>query len=323
MNAGSLRIAFASWLLSLCAAVAAQTDYPNRPIQMIVPLSTGTTVDILARMYADRLTQRFAQSVLVLNRPGAGGTLAAQSVAKAAPDGYTLLMVNSQHSINPALYGNLPYDTLRDFSGVALVAESPALVYVNPQLGVRTLAEFIALAKREPGKINYGSAGIGTATHLGGAYFSGRAGIDLVHVPYKITSDLVADILTGRIQATFSPIAFLLPQVREGRLLALAVTSRERVAILPEVPTVSESGIPGYESSTWYGFLAPARTPRPILGQLARALQQASEEKETRDKFAAQGIVPREVALEAFDAYIRADVEKLAPLIRAIGARAN
>jgi len=319
----ALRVSLTAWFLSLCAAAAAQTDYPNRPIQMIVPLSTGTTVDILARMYADKLTQRLAQSVLVQNRPGAGGTIAAQSVAKAAPDGYTLLMVNTQHSINPALYASLPYDTLRDFSGVALVAESPALVYVNPQLGVRTLAEFIALAKREPGKINYGSAGVGTATHLGGAYFAGRAGVDLVHVPYKITSDLVADILTGRIQATFSPIAFLLPQVREGRLLALAVTSRERVAVLPAVPTVSESGIPGYESSTWYGFLAPARTPRSILDQLARALRQVSEEKETRDKFSAQGIVPREVALEAFDAYIRADVEKLAPLIKSIGASAN
>jgi tripartite-type tricarboxylate transporter receptor subunit TctC len=323
MNRNALRLVLALWLSLLCAAAAAQSDYPNRPIQMIVPLSTGTTVDILARMYADRLTQRLAQSVLVQNRPGAGGTIAAQSVAKAAPDGYTLLMVNSQHSINPALYASLPYDTLRDFSGVALVAESPALVYVNPQLGVRTLAEFIALARQKPGTINYGSAGIGTATHLGGAYFAGRAGVDLVHVPYKITSDLVADILTGRIQATFSPIAFLLPQVREGRLLALAVTSRERVAVLPEVPTVSESGIPGYESSTWYGFIAPARTPRPILEQLARALQQTSEEKETRDKFAAQGIVARDVALETFDAYIRADVEKLAPLIKSIGARAN
>lgn len=308
----------------LCAgAASAQERYPNKPVQMLVPLSTGTTVDIIARMYADKLSQRLGQSVVVQNRPGAGGTIAALAVIKSAPDGYTILMVNTQHSVNPALYSKLPYDTLRDFAGIAMVAESPALVYVNPGLGVRTLPEFIALAKRKPGTINYGSAGIGTATHLGGAYFASRAGIELAHVPYKITSDLVADILTGRIQATFSPIAFLLAQVRDGKLLTLAVTSRERVAVLPEVPTVSESGIPGYESSTWYGFVAPAKTPRPVLAQLALEMKEITDRKESRDKFAAQGIVPHYIALEDFDAYLRADVKKLGSLIKAIGARAD
>jgi tripartite-type tricarboxylate transporter receptor subunit TctC len=308
----------------LCAGAAtAQDKYPNKPVQMLVPLSTGTTVDIIARMYADKLSKRLGQSVIVQNRPGAGGTIAAQATAKSAPDGYTILMVNTQHSVNPALYRNLPYDTLRDFSGIAMVAESPALVYVNPGLGVRTLPEFIALAKQKPGTINYGSAGIGTATHLGGAYFASRAGIELVHVPYKITSDLVADILTGRIQATFSPIAFLLAQVREGKLLALAVTSGERVALLPDVPTVSESGILGYESSTWYGFVAPTNTPRTVLEQLARAMRQITDEKEVQDRYAAQGIVPRSVILEDFDVFIRADVDKLGPLIKAIGAKAD
>ncbi len=308
----------------LCAGAAtAQDKYPNKPVQMLVPLSTGTTVDIIARMYADKLSKRLGQSVIVQNRPGAGGTIAAQATAKSAPDGYTILMVNTQHSVNPALYRNLPYDTLRDFSGIAMVAESPALVYVNPGLGVRTLPEFIALAKQKPGTINYGSAGFGTATHLGGAYFASRAGIELVHVPYKITSDLVADILTGRIQATFSPIAFLLAQVREGKLLALAVTSGERVALLPDVPTVSESGILGYESSTWYGFVAPTNTPRTVLEQLARAMRQITDEKEVQDRYAAQGIVPRSVILEDFDVFIRADVDKLGPLIKAIGAKAD
>jgi tripartite-type tricarboxylate transporter receptor subunit TctC len=314
-------------LVSLLAAAAfgalAQERYPAKPLQMVVPLSPGTTVDIIARLYADRLTQRLSQTVIVQNRPGAGGTIAAQSVAASAADGYTILMANTQHSVNPALYANLAYDTLRDFSGIAMVAEAPALVYVNPGLGARTLAEFVALAKAKPGTINYGSAGVGTATHLGGAYFANRASIELVHVPYKVTPDLVADILTGRIQTTFSPIAFLLAQVREGKLLALAVTSRERVPILPDVPTVSESSLPGYESTTWYGFVAPAKTPRPILEQLARALKRSSEDREVRDKFSGQGIVPRDLALEEFDAYIRADVERLGPLIKAIGAKAN
>lgn len=314
-------------IVSLLAAVAfgapAQERWPAKPVQMVVPLSPGTTVDIIARLYADRLTPRLGQTVIVQNRPGAGGTIAAQSVAASAPDGYTILMANTQHSVNPALYTNLPYDTLRDFSGIAMVAEAPALVYVNPGLGAKTLAEFVALAKAKPGTINYGSAGVGTATHLGGAYFASQAKIDIVHVPYKVTSDLVADIVTGRIQATFSPIAFMLAQVREGKLLALAVTSRARVPVLPEVPTVAEAAIPGYESSTWYGFLSPARTPRAIREQLARNLREISEEREVKEKFAGQGIFPRSIELEDFDAFIREDVAKLGALAKAVGAKAN
>jgi len=317
----------ARFLVSLLAAAAfgafAQERYPVKPVQMVVPLSPGTTVDIIARLYADRLTQRLGQAVIVQNRPGAGGTIAAQSVAASAADGTTILMANTQHSVNPALYANLAYDTLRDFSGIAMVAEAPALVYVNPGLGVRTLAEFVALAKSKPGTVNYGSAGVGTATHLGGAYFASQAKIDIVHVPYKVTSDLVSDIVTGRIQATFSPIAFMLAQVREGRLLALAVTSRARVPVLPEVPTVAEAAIPGYESSTWYGFLAPARTARAIRERLARELREISEEKEVKEKFAGQGIVPRSIELEDFDAFIREDVAKLGALAKAVGAKAN
>ena len=317
----------ARFLVSLLAAAAfgafAQERYPVKPVQMVVPLSPGTTVDIIARLYADRLTQRLGQAVIVQNRPGAGGTIAAQSVAASAADGYTILMANTQHSVNPALYANLAYDTLRDFAGVAMVAEAPALVYVNPGLGARTLAEFVALAKAKPGTINYGSAGVGTATHLGGAYFASQAKIDIVHVPYKVTSDLVSDIVTGRIQATFSPIAFMLAQVREGKLLALAVTSRARVPVLPEVPTVAEAAIPGYESSTWYGFFAPARTPRAVRERLAHNLREISEEKEVKEKFAGQGIFPRSIELEDFDAFIREDVAKLGTLAKAVGAKAN
>ena len=310
-------------LAALAPGASAEERWPSKPVQMVVPLSPGTTVDIIARLYADRLTPRLGQTVIVQNRPGAGGTIAAQSVAASAPDGTTILMANTQHSVNPALYTNLAYDTLRDFAGIAMVAEAPALVYVNPGLGAKTLAEFVALAKAKPGTINYGSAGVGTATHLGGAYFASQAKIDIVHVPYKVTSDLVADIVTGRIQATFSPIAFMLAQVREGKLLALAVTSRARVPVLPEVPTVAEAAIPGYESSTWYGFLSPARTARAIREQLARNLREISEEREVKEKFAGQGIFPRSIELEDFDAFIREDVAKLGALAKAVGAKAN
>ncbi len=313
-----------AFLLAAAAFGApAQERWPARPVQMVVPLSPGTTVDIIARLYADRLTQRLGQTVIVQNRPGAGGTIAAQSVAASAADGYTILMANTQHSVNPALYTSLAYDTLRDFAGIAMVAEAPALVYVNPGLGVKTLAEFVALAKARPGTINYGSAGVGTATHLGGAYFASQAKIDIVHVPYKVTSDLVSDIVTGRIQATFSPIAFMLAQVREGKLLALAVTSRARVPVLPEVPTVAEGPIPGYESSTWYGFLSPARTPRAVRERLAHDLREISEEKEVKEKFAGQGIFPRSIELEDFDSFIRDDVARLGALAKAVGAKAN
>jgi tripartite-type tricarboxylate transporter receptor subunit TctC len=318
------------FLAALLAALAAgaipagaQERYPAKPIQLIVALATATTADILARMYAEKLTGSLGQPVVVQNRPGAGGSIASQAVATAAPDGYTLLMTNSAHSINPALYNNLPYDTLRDFVGIAIVAESPALVVVNPQLGARTLKEFIAAARQKPGVINYGSAGVGTATHLAGAYFASQAGIDLTHVPYKTSPDLIADLLTGRIQATFVPPAFLLSQIREGKLLALGVSTAEPMRAPLAVPSVREAAGVDYEYGTWYGLLAPARTPVPVLEALNRAIQRVAEDKDVREKYVAQGVVPRNVSLREFDAFIKADMDKLGPLVKASGARGN
>jgi tripartite-type tricarboxylate transporter receptor subunit TctC len=274
-------------------------------------------------MYADKLAKLLGQSVIVQNRPGAGGVLAAQTVAKSAPDGYTLMVINTQHSMNPALFKDIPFDTVRDFSAVAMVADAPALVYAAPSMGVRTLAEFLALARQKPGEINYGSGGTGSATHLAGAYFANRAGINLVHVPYKTGADLIADILTGRIQVTFSPVAFMLSQVREGKLLALAVTSRQRMSALPDVPTVDEAGLPGYESSTYYGFIAPAKTPRAVIEQLSRALRAAAEDKEIQERYVQQGMVPNFLPPDEFDAFIKADVERVKILVKAIGASVN
>jgi tripartite-type tricarboxylate transporter receptor subunit TctC len=225
--------------------------------------------------------------------------------------------------MNPALFKDIPYDTVRDFSAVAMVADAPALVYATPSMGVRTLVEFLALAKQKPGSINYGSGGTGSATHLAGAYFANRAGINLVHVPYKTGNDLIGDILTGRIQVTFSPVAFMLSQVREGKLLALAITSRQRMSALPEVPTADEAGLPGYESSTYYGFITPARTPRAVVEQLSRALRVAAEDKEIQERYLAQGLVPKFLPPEEFDAFIKADVERVTVLVKAIGATPN
>lgn len=311
-------------ILALLTGVAAGQDkFPNKSIQLVTPLAAGTTIDLVARTYAELLSQRLGQSVVVQNRPGAGGTIAGQSVAKAAPDGYTILIVNSQHTINPTLYKSLPYDTLTEFAGIAQIGEAPSLIVVHPKVGARTLKEFIAIAKQKPGQINYGSAGIGTTTHIGAAYFASRAGIELVHVPYK-GGELVADMVAGRVEAMAVPVAFLLQHIKEGRLLALGVTTREALKAPIEVPSVEEAaGLPGFQYATYYGFVAPAKTPRPIIEHLSREIRQVTADKALTDKFAAQAIFPRDLGPADFDAFIRADLERIGPVIKAIGATAN
>jgi tripartite-type tricarboxylate transporter receptor subunit TctC len=285
-------------------------NYPSRPIKMIVPLSPGTTTDVVARTIADRLAQELEQPVIIENKQGAGGTLAAKVTAMSAPDGYTILMVNSQHSINPAVFQSLPYDTVKDFAGLALVAEAPSAVIVSPQLGVKTLGEFIALAKQRPDTIYYASSGIGSQTHLAGAYFASRAGIRMVHVPYRDSSQVIADLLAGRVQASFVPVTFVLGQVQERKLLALAVTSRDGMHAPIKAPSVSEAAIPGYEYNTWFGFIAPSKVPSPILERLSKALQQAANAAEVKEKLSGLGIFPHTLILQEFDNYIKADVDK-------------
>jgi tripartite-type tricarboxylate transporter receptor subunit TctC len=285
-------------------------NYPSRPIRMIVPLSPGTTTDVVARTIGDRLSRELEQPVIVENKQGAGGTLAAKVTAMSAPDGYTILMVNSQHSINPAIYQNLPYDTLKDFAGLALVAEAPSAVIVAPKLGVTTLKEFIAFAKQHPDTINYASSGIGSQTHLAGAYFASQAGIRMVHVPYRDSSQVIADLLAGRVQASFVPVAFVLGQVQERKLLALAVTSREGITTPVKAPSVSEAAIPGYEYDTWFGFIAPSKVSPAILERLSKALEHAANSTEVKEKLASLAILPHTLTLREFDDYIAADVEK-------------
>lgn len=301
---------------------SAQEKYPTKPLQFSVPLPPGATVDILARLYGDKLSQRLGQPVAVTNRPGAGGVIAAEAVAKSAPDGHTLFFSNTQHSINAVLIPNLSFDSLRDFSGVAMVAEAPSLVVVNPQLGARTLGEFLALAKKRPGAINYGAGAAGTATHLAGADFAHSAGIQLTHIAYK-SGGIIPDLIENRIQAMFVPVAFLLSQIREGKLIALAVTSPEPLKFPIAAPSAQDSGMPGYAYSTWYGMLAPAKTPRPILTRLGSEMQRISDEADIREKLLAQGIIPRKMALQEFDTFIRTDIERIGALIKAAGIKAE
>ena len=292
--------------------------YPSSAITLVTPLGPGTTIDILARLYGERLARRFGRQVIVSNRPGAGGLIAAQAVAGAPADGTTLLVANSGHAILGTLNRNLPFDPVRDFAGVTLIGETAALVAVPPSLGTRTLPAFVDLARAKPGTINYGSAGIGTATHLAGAYFARQAGIDMVHVPYKTSSALLADLVAGRIQATFAPAAFTLPMLQDGKLLALAVSAREPMRNPITVPTALSADI-DYEYATWYGFLAPAKTPAAVLQTLNRAIADIGQDAELQAKIVAQGIAPRSVGLGDFDAHIRREMERLDPLLKSIG----
>ena len=321
MNPVKLAAVVLAAAMAVGTGAAAQEHYPSRLITVVVPLTAGTTIDILARLFAESLSKRFGQQVIVANRPGAGGLIAAQAVATAPADGYTVLLANSGHAILGTLNKNLPFDPIGDFAAVSLIGEAPTLVTVAPSLGVRTLTEFVELAKAKPGAINYGSAGVGTATHLAGMYFAAQTGTDLVHVPYTVSSTIIADLLGGRIHVTFAPAAFTLPLLQDGRLLALAVAANEPIREPIAVPTALAAHI-DYQNATWYGFLAPAKTPAPVLQTLHDAIVAVVAEPELKEKIRAQGITPRSIGLRDFDAHIRKDMDRLEPLLRTI-ARSN
>jgi tripartite-type tricarboxylate transporter receptor subunit TctC len=308
--------------VGLGAPARSQEQYPSKPITLVTTQAPGTTLDILARLYADRLPKHLGQPVIVSNRPGAGGLIAAQAVAVAPADGLTLLMANSGHAILGTLNKNLPFDPVRDFAGISMIGETPALVVVPPSLGARTVQEFVALAKAKPGTINYASAGIGSATHLAGAYFARQAGIDMVHIPYKLGSDILADLIAGRVEVTFAPPAFVLPLLNEGKLLALGASTAGAMREPIEVPSIRSAGI-NFEYSTWYGFLAPAKTPAAVLQKLSRAIAEVSEDPELKAKVRVQGITPRSVALRDFDGYIGTEMDRLGPVLKDIGDKVN
>src|SRR3954451_5168690 len=304
--------AFACLYGFLGTLVHAEEQFPNRLVTIVAPITPGTAIDIMARLYAAKLSKQFGQQVVVANRAGAAGMIGAQAVANAPADGYTVLFANSGHAILGAINKNLSFDPVADFSGVALVGEAPGIVVVPPSLGVSSLAAFIELAKSKPGTINYSSAGIGTSTHLAGAYFALKTGIDIVHVPYTVSATIIADLLGGRIQASFVPLAFVLPLLQDGRLRALAVGAKEPVTDPIAIPTALSQGF-DYQYGTWYGMLAPVRTPKPVLATLSQAMSEASKDPELLGKIRAQGIEPRDIGLDRFDAYVRADMARLDP----------
>jgi tripartite-type tricarboxylate transporter receptor subunit TctC len=299
--------------LALPPPARAQDPFPTRPITLVVPLTPGTAIDILARLYADRLAPILGQQIVVMNKPGAGGIVGAEYVASQNADGYTLLFANSGHSILSLLNKNLAFDPIKGFAGVTMVGAAPAIAVVPASLGVADLQGFIALAKSKPGQLNYGSAGVGTSTHLAGAYFAAQTGIDIVHIPYTVSSNIISDMLSGHIQASFDPLAFVLAFLQNGSLRALGVGADEPIAEPVRIATAISQGVE-YRYTTWYGILAPAKTPAAVRRKLADAIVKASEDPGLRKKVEAQGIVPQTRTLEAFDSYVDADVKRLAPL---------
>ena len=304
--------------------VAAHAAWPERALRLVVPFPPGGAADLMARPLGQKLSQRLGQAVVIENRGGAGGTLAAEAVASAAPDGYTLLFgTMGTHAINPGLYAKLRYDPVKDFAPVSLTHATPRVLIVHPAIAAKTVAELIALARARPGELTYASAGSGSSSHLAGAYFASLAGIDMVHVPYKGTSPAMVDLLGGRVTMSFDAPAAYLEHIRAGKVRALGVTSRTRMAILPGVPTIAESGLAGYDVSNWLGVFAPAQTPPDILARLATEIAQVMADGELRKQLADAGIEPLSGTRQQFATFLQAEIAKWAGIVKASGARAD
>ena len=284
------------------------TDYPARPIRILVGFTPGGGPDITARYVAQKLSEAWKQQVIVENRPGAGGNVAAGMVAKSGPDGYTLLSVSSAHAIAPAIYPKLAYDTLKDLSGITLTGNSKYVLVVAPSLGIKSVNELLAAARARPGQLNFSSAGVGSGTHFAGEMFKAMAKIDVVHIPFKGIPEALTETLTGRVQFFLAPIANAVNQVKDGRLAALGVSSAERDALLPEVPSIAEAGVPGYQTSLWFGLLASSEVPRPIIAKLNREVVRILSEPELKQRWLPIGIEPRPTSPEEFDRLIRDEV---------------
>jgi tripartite-type tricarboxylate transporter receptor subunit TctC len=304
-------------LVGLSLPAHAHDKYPSRLITIIAPISPGTAIDILARLYAEKLSSKFGWRVIVEDRPGAAGAVGGEYVSRAAADGYTLICANSGLTFLKYTNKNLKFDPLTSFSGVAIVGQAPAVVTVSPQLGVKDLQAFIALAKAKPGTFNYGSAGVGSATHLAGAYFAQQTGIDLVHVPYTDSTAILTDLLGGRIQASFVPAAFVAPLLKEGKLHALAVAGDEPLTEPVKIPTAVSQGV-NYRFATWYGLLAPARTPKAILDTLHEAISSVSKDPELITKITGLGLISQDQGPEAFETTIHNQVTDLTPVLNGI-----
>lgn len=322
-----LKVTRAGLLLPLCLAALsahaqpASTAYPSKPIRVVVPFSPGSASDILARFIGPKLHEAWGQQVVADNRSSAGGTVAGGIVAAATPDGHTLMLTSSAFAGSAALYDKLPYDSVKDFSGVTQVAATALVIVVSPGLGVKTTKELIALAQAKPKQLNFASSGIGSGTHYGSELFNMTANISAVHVPYKGVPEAVNDTMTGRIHYFITPLLPTISLIKSGRLLALGVTTKQRVPMLPDVPTIDESAIPGFEYDGWFGIFAPSKTPRAVILKLNKEVTRILETTDVKDKILKQGALARASMPEAFDKLVRDEIVTRRKVFRAAGIK--
>ena len=304
-------------------AVLAQ-PYPSKPVRIIIAQAPGSATDVISRIVGNRLSEQLGQPIVIEARPGAGGALGTEAAAHAAPDGYTLFMGNnSTHGSNPAVYAKLPYDAVRDFAPVSFVASVPYVLVVDPKLPVKTVSEFIALAKSNPGKMNYASAGNGSTHHFCGELLKSMTGIDMQHIPYKGSGPGIAALLGGEVSMMFSNVADIGSQIKAGKVKALAVTATKRASTLPEVPTMAEAGLPDFVVTSWFGLLVPAGTPAPIVARLNAETVKALGRAEVRSTLAAQGLEVAPSTPEAFAAHIRSEIARFTKIAKAAGIKAE
>ena len=322
------------WNRLLCTALLAQvsfgvfaaaspSDYPNRPIRMIVGFTPGGSDDYVGRIVANRLSDRLGQPVIVDNRPGAGGNVGLDAAAKATPDGHTMVIGQTSNlTVNPALYGKLPYDSVRDFAPVSLVSASPVALLVEAKSPLKSVPELIALAKAKPDQITFGTSGNGTVGHLSGELLQRMAGVKMVHVPYKGAAQAIPDLLGGRIHVYVPSLETSMPHMKAGTLRAIAITSAQRVAVVPEVPTVAET-YKGFESTTWFGLLVPSGTPKPIVERLSAEVMKVLQSPDVKARFAASGALPVQPGPAEFSALIKTDLAKWGRVIKEAGIKIN
>ncbi len=294
----------------------AQNTYPTKAVRLVVGQAPGGATDVIARLVSPKLSEQLGQTVLVENRTGAAGSIGATFVAKSAPDGYNLLVVSSSYAINPSLYTELPFDPVKDLMPVSLIAEAPFLLVVHPSLPVRTIKDLIAFAKAKPGVLNYASGGNGSSGHLAGELFTYLANVKMVHVPYKGTGLGLVDVIAGQVHMTFGSVLSSLGHVKNGRLRALGVTSATRSAGAPELPTIAEAGVPGYQTTTWYGLLAPANTPATIVNRLSDEMKKAIETPDVKSRILNDGADPRGSSPKQFQTHLAAEMKRAAEIIK-------
>lgn len=310
-----------------CANALAQADtakdYPRKPVRIIVGFTPGGGPDITARYIAQKLTESLKQQVIVDNRPGAGGTVGANLVANANPDGYTLLSVSSAHAVSPAIYAKLPYDTTRDLSGITQTAMSKYLLVAAPALGAKTLKDLLALAKAKPGQLNFSSAGVGSGTHFAAEQFKAAAAINIVHVPFKGIPEALTETISGRVHLFMAPIANAINMVKEGRVVGLGVSSLQRDALMPDMPSLAEAGLPGFRADLWFGLLTSSQSPKPVVGKLNNEIRRILGDAEVKQRWLPIGLEPRPTTPGEFDKIIAEEIAIFTKIARAANIKAD